>query len=117
MRFYLDHDVDARCRKVLTDLNHQCWTASDAGNAEAIDDEQTAYAHDKNAVLITHDKDFTARRKRNAYGWHVQLVCDQPDGPRLLQARVNDLLPIIGSFQHVTIVVKPNSIEFFADWQ
>jgi predicted nuclease of predicted toxin-antitoxin system len=54
VRFYLDHDVDARCRRVLSPP-HDCWTASEAGRALAEDDEQSVYASDQDAVVITHD--------------------------------------------------------------
>jgi predicted nuclease of predicted toxin-antitoxin system len=68
VRFVLDNDVDAEDGVVLRRAGHVCWTAAGAGLAgpvSAVDDEVADYAHDKQAVLITHDREFTRRRMRN----------------------------------------------------
>lgn len=84
LKFYLDNDVDVSCAAVVRAAGHTCWTASQAGAQSDDDDEQTVYATDKGAVLITHDAEFTNRRKRQPFGHHVRLVCHQLDGPDLL---------------------------------
>ncbi len=71
MRFVLDHDVSVKVRAVIRDAGHQCWTAGQAGLDAASDSELAVYAHDKNAVLVSHDRDFAQKRKENTYGQHV----------------------------------------------
>ena len=81
LSFYLDNDVDVTCAKVISDAGYPCWSASQAASQRSSDDEQTVYATDKGAVLITHDKEFTNRRNKFPIGRHVRLVCHQLDGP------------------------------------
>lgn len=59
MRLVLDHNVDALCRRWLLAQGHEAWTVGEAGRAVAADDDQTIYAQDRAAVLVTHDREFT----------------------------------------------------------
>jgi len=73
VRFYLDHDVPAQvCSDVLTPAGHDCWTANNAGLALEQDDDQTVYATDRDAVLVSYDSEFSQRRRRNAIGQHAR---------------------------------------------
>ncbi len=110
MRFYLDNDIDARCRRVLTEAGHKCWTASEAGLADAPDDAQAVYAQDRDAVLITHDTAFTNRQKRRTVGRHVHLACAQPDGPTLLAKWLHAVVLNVPAFRDVVIELKPTQI-------
>jgi predicted nuclease of predicted toxin-antitoxin system len=110
VRFYLDHNVDARCARRLTKLGHEAWTTSQAGRPDATDDEQTIYANEHRAVLVTHDREFTERRKRQPYGWHIRLVVEEPDGPDLLVERLDEALDIIQSNDNVTIELRPDGV-------
>jgi predicted nuclease of predicted toxin-antitoxin system len=116
VKFYLDNDVDARCRRVLSPP-HDCWTAAQAGRAFAADDDQTVYADDAGAVIITHDREFTERRKRNTAGRHIRLCCEQPDGPHVLQRWLPDILAILDRRRYVVIELRQDSYQVFADWQ
>ena len=116
MRFYLDNDVDARCRRVLTPP-HDCWTASQAGRFDADDDDQTVYAETAGAVVVTHDREFTERRKRNTTGAHIRLCCEQPDGPELLERWLPDIIPVIEHRRYAVIELKPDGFHVTAAWQ
>ncbi len=116
MRFYLDNDVDARCRRVLVPP-HDCWTANEAGNAEADDPSQAVYAHDRQAVLVTHDAAFTRWRRKQAIGQHVWLRCEQPDGPDLLERHLDVIVPIFERRPDGVIEVKWSGIEFSSSWK
>lgn len=105
--FYLDNDVDVTCAKVIRDAGHQCWTASQAATQNDSDDEQTVYANAKGAVLVTHDKEFTNRRKRQPIGHHVRLVCHQLDGPDLLRAALDRLVMFLGASPDMVLEVSP----------
>lgn len=85
MRFYLDNDVDARCRRTIEAAGHESWTAAQAGRADAPDDDQTIYANEHDAVLITDDREFTERRKRNTIGRHVRRAASSRTGPTCLR--------------------------------
>ncbi len=117
MRFYLDNDVSALCRGVLESLDHEVWTASQAGRADVEDDEQTVYACGKDAVLLTHDKAWTERQKRNTTHRHVRLVCQEPDGPGLLTQHLAGLLLQLEHREYVVVELRPKSIRTFQGWQ
>ncbi|MGH3793714.1 MAG: DUF5615 family PIN-like protein [Pseudonocardiaceae bacterium] len=44
---------------MLRKAGHEAWTAADAGLYRAGDDDLTVYADNKNAVLISHDVNFS----------------------------------------------------------
>jgi len=116
VRFYLGNDVDARCRRTLEAAGHSSWTAAQAGRADATDDEQTVYAHEHGAVLITHDREFTERRKRNTIGRHVRLCCEQPDGPDLLAISLDEIAQVLERLPHVVIELHPRGYSIYAAW-
>ena len=68
MRFLLDENVDARVRRVFTERSHECWTVPEANLAGDTDDDVTVYAMDHDAVVVTHDIEFSKRRERAAIG-------------------------------------------------
>lgn len=95
MRFLLDNDVDAGVARVLRRAGHDVVAASEVGLAgvdAAANDELTVYASDHDRVLVTHDRAFTARRRRNTIGLHVRIAVEQPDGPEVSAARLDELL-------------------------
>lgn len=106
MRFLLDHDVDADVRPHLTAAGHDCWTASDAGLFDARDDDLTAYACDRGACLVTHDREFSQRRKANAVGRHIWLVCNEWDASAVLLGALGDILPILERYADVTVTIR-----------
>ena len=67
-RFVCDHDVDVAVAMMLRKAGHEAWTAADAGLYRAGDDDLTVYADNKDAVLISHDTEFSQRRRRNVIG-------------------------------------------------
>lgn len=72
MRFFLDNDVPVSVSGALRRHGHVCWTAADAGLAdESQDDDLSVYAEGREAVLITLDREFTLRRRRNPIGRHI----------------------------------------------
>lgn len=75
MRFFCHNDVDAAVAMLLKSGGHNAWTAHDANFAAASDSAPAVYAHDQRAALISHDAEFSRRRKRNIIGWHIYLAC------------------------------------------
>lgn len=105
--FYLDNDVDVTCATVIRAAGYHCWTASEAATQNDDDDEQTVYATDKGAVLITHDREFTNRRKRLPIGHHVRLMCHQLDGPALLENALDKIVSFLGASPDLVLEVSP----------
>lgn len=92
MRFVCDNDVAASVAARLRRMGHDAWTAADAGLSDVLDDELTVYATDKGAVLITHDRRFSQRRRRNVVGKHLWLDCKEPDAADLLELRLPEFI-------------------------
>lgn len=98
MRFLLDNDVDHAVASLLRGFGHDVVAASEVGLGGAVpaaDDEVTVYAIDRGMTVVTHDRAFTARRKRNTIGLHVRLMCAQPDAPDVLRERHDELLDVL----------------------
>jgi predicted nuclease of predicted toxin-antitoxin system len=95
VRFVCDHDVDARVAAVLRRLGHEAWTADQAGLSRAGDDELTVYADERDAVLVSHDREFSRRRSRNVVGRHIFLRCSEWEAADLLVRHLDDVLPIL----------------------
>lgn len=116
MRFYLDHDVDARVRRVLVAEGHECWTASDAGNATATDIDQVVYSQSKDAVLVAHDDDYEEIRHRAVIGQHVRLICEHPDGPETISRWLPDLVAVLSHHPDVYITIGMDSFKIDPQW-
>jgi hypothetical protein len=98
VRFLLDNDFDHAVASLLRALGHIVVSASEVGLGGAVpasDDEATVYATDRGMVVATHDREFTARRKRHTIGLHVRLMCAQPDAVDVLRARHDELLDVL----------------------
>jgi predicted nuclease of predicted toxin-antitoxin system len=107
-RFFLDHDVPASVGRMLRGEGHECWTASEAGLAtEGQDDNLTVYAHTKEAVLVTMDKEFSLRRRTNSIGRHIWLRCPEPEAATVLRSWLGKVLPYLER-DNVTVTV-PNA--------
>jgi predicted nuclease of predicted toxin-antitoxin system len=84
VRFFLDNDVDVAVAHALRRAGHDCWTAANAGLETGSDDDLTVYAYDHRAVLVTHDKEFSTRRRVNVIGHHIWLRCLEWDAAGVL---------------------------------
>jgi len=118
VRFVLDNDVDARVANVFTAAGHECWTAGNAGLAQVADDDLSVYADNKNAVLVTHDREFTQRRKKNTIGKHVRLKCPEPDACEIVARQLPELVEVLGQHDHLVVEVSTAHVKFFhARWE
>jgi predicted nuclease of predicted toxin-antitoxin system len=117
VRFLLDQNVDARVRRVFTSRSHECWTVADANLATASDDDITIYAMSKDAVVVTHDVEFSQRRLRNPIGRHLQLRCDEFDAADLLVAHFDAVLCDLSSAENVFVRVGADGCQRMMRWQ
>lgn len=108
MRFVLDNDIDAALCAFLVRERHECWTAAQAGLAEADDDDLSVYADDRGAVLITHDAEFTSRRVANPFGQHVRLKCSNVDALEVFEERFDEIVNVLGELEVVVLQVTKN---------
>jgi predicted nuclease of predicted toxin-antitoxin system len=76
-------------------MGHEAWTAYNAGLSDASDDQIAVYAHDKGAVLLSHDREFSQRRCKWIIGRHIWLRCTQPEAAELLAEQLPVLIPIL----------------------
>ena len=119
MRFFLDNDVDAAVASMLRRKRHQAWTAEEAGLAAARDDDLSVYAHTKRAVLLTHDREFTTRRRRSPIGQHVRLACAAWDAVEVLRRDLAALEVILRARPAVTVVLSKSTepLVLEQDWR
>ncbi len=118
MRFFLDHDVDADVAPALVKAGHQSWTAAQAGLFRARDDELTVYACDEQACLVTHDREFSVRRKANVVGQHIWMTCSEWDAASALVETLPDILPILDRHPDVMFTVKSRgAFEVHRKWK
>lgn len=114
MRFVLDNDVDAAVVGVITSAGHQAWTAASAGLAgsdSANDDEVSVYAAEHGAAVMTHDVEFTRRRRRNTFGHHVHLRCENPDAVELVQLHLDEVVEHLASTETLVVKVSRAGVE------
>lgn len=116
VRFFLDNDVDAAVGGVLRAMDHDCWTAADAGLSAAEDDEITVYAIDHDATVVSHDREFAERRRHNTIGRHLQLRCPQWEAAEVLKRSLSLMLPALEAREHVLVSVSSDGFRVFTDW-
>ena len=61
-------------------------------------------------MIVTHDSEFTERRKKNCIWKHVRLDCEQPDGPGLLAIALDEMVQLLERHENITIEAKPDGI-------
>lgn len=116
MRFLLDNDVDAAIVGLLMSNGHQAWTAAEAGLAgrnSAEDDFVSVYADEKGAVVVTHDVEFTLRRRRNTFGQHVHLRCEHPDAYDVVQRHLDEILAKLDAMSVCVVKVSQNEVDLY----
>lgn len=109
LRFVCDHDVDAGVAARLRKLGHDAWTAAESGLSRAGDDELTVYSDNRRAVLISHDGEFSKRRRRNVVGQHIFLQCNEWDAADVLTQNLGFIIPVLEHHEDVFVRVSPDS--------
>lgn len=100
----------------LNQLGHEAWTAQQANLSGSRDDELTAYADDRGAVLLTHDVEFSKRRRRHVVGWHVRLRCVEEEAADLLEKHLDEIVALIRPGRDVFIAVSKAGLELSRRW-
>jgi predicted nuclease of predicted toxin-antitoxin system len=110
VRFFLDQNVDARVADVLRDMGHEAWTADDANLSAEADPNLTIYAHDRRAVLLTHDREFSKRFEKHIVGHHVYLDCGELAVRGVIDERLYDLLELLSRYPDLYAVLRVDSM-------
>jgi len=116
VRFVLDQDVDANLVGVLVRNGHQAWTVASAGMPDAADDDISVYAAKVDAVVITHDEEFSARRRKNPHGRHVQLGCGEPDAVDVVGDKLGELVAALEPFDDVFVYLSKSELAIHLTW-
>jgi predicted nuclease of predicted toxin-antitoxin system len=95
---------------VFVNARHQCWTVPKAGLSNANDDDIAIYAFNKNAALVSHDRDFAHRRRENSFGLHVYLKCPEYDAQDVIHARLDEMVALLDRRQNMIIRVTSTAV-------
>jgi predicted nuclease of predicted toxin-antitoxin system len=114
VRFFLDENVDARVRSCFTDRGHTCWTVPEANLASEADPSLTLYADDRDAVLVTHDKEFSQSRRKRIVGRHVYLNCFPLDAREVVRRLLPDIEPLLE--RHPDLYIAVSKEGFVTTW-
>ena len=117
MKFFCDNDVDVAVAAALRSAGHEAWTAADAGLAAALDDDLTVYADQQQAVLVTHDREFSNRRKKNVIGRHVFMRCNEWDAADLVLEHLDQLVKVFDAFPDLWASVSKEGILLSHEWK
>lgn len=66
--------------------------------------------------MVTHDREFTERRKRNTIGQHVRLCGEHPDGPRFLETHLDEACEILSARADVVLEIRFSGVSAFSSW-
>ncbi len=103
--------------KIFRKAGHNCWRSPEAGLAGAKDDDLSVYAADKGAVLVTHDRKATERRKKRTIGSHVLLRCPEPDAGAVLAAHLDEIVGLLQGNDARVLVVSAKKVRYYpARW-
>lgn len=94
---------------MLRKLGHEAWTAANAGLNEAADDDLTIYAQEHQAALITHDSEFSERRRRNVIGQHIFLKCREWDAAEVLADHLDEIITVLNRCPDIWIRLSPDA--------
>jgi predicted nuclease of predicted toxin-antitoxin system len=116
VRFVLDQDVDANLVGILVAHGHHAWTVAAAGIPDAPDDDISVYAAKMDAVVVTHDEEFSARRRKNPHGRHVQLGCTEPDAVEVVTTNIDGLVAILAPHRDVFVYLSKDTLARHLKW-
>ncbi len=104
MLWVLDNDVSAAVATMLRrQQGHRAVMVGQIGLARASDDQVSVFADNKDAVLLTHDRELIARRRRNTFGRHVHLDCREWGAPVLLHQHLAAVVELLQSRDAIVI--------------
>src|SRR5689334_19383756 len=89
---------------MLREAGYRCITVGASGLATARDDAVSVFGDNLGAIVLTHDREFIARRRENTFGRHVLLACLEWDAADLLKENLDQVLEL--AFSREAIVIR-----------
>lgn len=118
MLFLLDHNVDAAVCRMLHSAGHDCTSVGAAGLATGSDDAISVFGQEISAIVLTHDREFIARRRKNTFGKHVLLACQDWEAADILKENLAEVLAMSVTRQDITMrLSKHGLIPYPTKWQ
>lgn len=74
------------------------------------------YADEKNAVLVTMDREFSQRRRKRSIGRHIWLRCLEPEAADVLRSKLADVLARL-EIANVTITLSADQVRAESAWE
>lgn len=111
MLFILDHNVDRAVCKLLRSRGHRCLTVGEVGLATAKDNDLAVYADNKHAVFVSHDEEFSERRRDNTFGYHVHLGCAEPRAVEVLALHLDEVVELVQSRDAIVVRVTRDGVK------
>lgn len=74
------------------------------------------YAHARDATLVTFDKEFSERRRKNTIGRHVWLRCPETGAAEILRSNLNQVLSHL-QISNVIIIVSSGGVQAESSWE
>jgi predicted nuclease of predicted toxin-antitoxin system len=116
VRFFLDHDVSTAVARSLRAAGHEAWSAENAALDQAVDDDLSVYAHDHKAILVTHDREFSRRRRQNVVGWHVLIRGHEWEAAALLGSHLDTIESLTNGHADVFFEISERGCELSFGW-
>ena len=108
LAFVLDEDVDARCCVPIQHRGHDAWTIPQAARSASTDTSVAVYAAERNAVVVTHDREAMTRQER-PIGRFVHLKCPEYEAAELLQDALPEIEDLLAHTSYVIIALSRRS--------
>ena len=69
------------------------------------------------AAIVTHDREFSARRRRNTIGMHIFLDCLEPDAVDLMEQHLDDIVDALErSHGDLFVRLSPTRLDISHNW-
>ena len=66
--------------------------------------------------MVTMDREFSERRRKNPIGRHIRLRCHEPEAASILRNHLAEVLEYLKR-DHVTLTVSKHGVKADSEWQ
>ena len=103
---------------MLGELGHDAWTIPEAGMGTFKDDDVSVYAHEKNAILITDDRELLSRRRHEQfYGQVIGMRGTKALYVTYLGGCIDTVLALFQAHADLVVDVGPLGFMVTAPWR
>lgn len=116
LRFVLDHNIDVAAAKVLRDRGWWAHTLNELGNFDVSDETVAIVAHERDAVAVTADVEFTAWRRRRLVGKHVFMRCPDHEVAEVIDRHIDDAVGALEHNAHILVRISRDNVTMYYAW-